>query len=887
MEIYKNFTLSSSKVEEQRNKYGSNRLTEKKQDGFWKKYFEAFNDPIIKILLVALVINLIFVFTGNAEWYEAVGIFVAVLLATFVSTFSEYSNEKAFAKLQAEADKIKCKVIRDGKVQETSIDDVVVGDYILLQAGDKVPADGVMVNGEIKVDQSALNGESEEATKTTPNSELEYGKEDDLLSSDRVFRGTIVTEGECIIKICKVGDNTVLGELAQEIQETTERETPLKVKLTKLANQISKFGYIGAVLIAVAYMFMQIHNGGYGAYFTSWQQPVQDLVDAIILAVIIIVMAVPEGLPLMIALVSGLNMKKMLKSNVLVKKINGIETAGSLNILFSDKTGTITKGKLEVVEFLDGDTNGYNDYNEVPNSLKVLLKNGIVENTSAIANKANGEINIVGGNGTERALFGFLGNDIEKDTTIETSSQIPFNSINKYSATTVRFKEQPEGEGYITLIKGAPEKIIDKCSHYFDKNGERKEFKNIAELGNAITERAKKSMRMLAFAISNDKIENNNIELRDMTLVGLVAIRDEVRPEAITAIKEVHSAGVQVVMITGDIKDTAVAIAKDAGIMTNENDLVLTSAELQEMSDTEIKNIIPKLRVVARALPSDKSRLVKLAQELNLVVGMTGDGVNDSPALKKADVGFAMGSGTEVAKEAGDIVILDDNFNSIEKAILFGRTIYNNIRMFIMFQLTINVAAVAISFLAPLLNLGTPLTIIQILYINLLMDTLAALMLGGEAPKEKYMKEKPKSRNESIVSGKMMSSILVGAGYITVFGLLLLMTTIFNGIIRPTEGNVEMYTVYFVAFIFASLFNGLNVRTEDFHLLKDIKKNKMFIILFVVIALITILMTFIGGEVLRMAPLDGAEWVLVAGLSIGMIIVDLIRKAIIKIFRKK
>lgn len=887
MEIYKNFTLSSSKVEEQRNKYGSNRLTEKKQDGFWKKYFEAFNDPIIKILLVALAINLIFVFTGNAEWYEAVGIFVAVLLATFVSTFSEYSNEKAFAKLQAEADKIKCKVIRDGKVQETSIDDVVVGDYILLQAGDKVPADGVMVNGEIKVDQSALNGESEEATKTTPNSELEYGKEDDLLSSDRVFRGTIVTEGECIIKVCKVGDNTILGKLAQEIQETTERETPLKVKLTKLANQISKFGYIGAVLIAVAYMFMQIHNGGYGAYFTSWQQPVQDLVDAIILAVIIIVMAVPEGLPLMIALVSGLNMKKMLKSNVLVKKINGIETAGSLNILFSDKTGTITKGQLEVVEFISAKGESYKNYINLPDNLKTLLKNGIVENTTAIANLEENKVNIIGGNNTERALFGFLEKDIEKDNKLEIVSQIPFNSVNKYSATTIRMANQPEGEGYITLIKGAPEKIIGHCSHYFDKDGNREEFNGVAELELEISNRAKKSMRMLAFAISNNTIENNNIELNDMTLVGVVAIRDEVRPEAITAIKEVQSAGIQVVMITGDIKDTAVAIAKDSGIIKNDNDIVLTSAELQEMSDEKLKEILPNLRAIARALPSDKSRLVKVAQEMNLVVGMSGDGVNDSPALKKADVGFAMGSGTEVAKEAGDIVILDDNFNSIEKAILFGRTIYNNIRMFIMFQLTINVAAVAISFLAPLLNLGTPLTIIQILYINLLMDTLAALMLGGEAPKEKYMKEKPKSRNESIVSGKMMSSILVGAGYITVFGLLLLMTTIFNGIIRPTEGNVEMYTVYFVAFIFASLFNGLNVRTENFHLLKDIKKNKMFIILFIVIALITILMTFIGGDVLRMAPLDGAEWVLVAGLSIGMVIVDLIRKAIIKFFRKK
>lgn len=887
MEIYKNFTLSSSKVEEQRNKYGSNKLTEKKQDGFWKKYFEAFSDPIIKILLVALVINLIFVFTGNAEWYEAVGIFVAVLLATFVSTFSEYSNEKAFAKLQAEADEIKCKVIRDGIVQEIQIDDIVVEDYVLLQAGDKVPADGVMVNGEIKVDQSTLNGESEDVAKITPKSELDYGKEDDVLAQDRVYRGTIVTEGEAIIKIAKVGDNTILGKLAQEIQETVERDTPLKVKLTKLANQISKFGYIGAVLIAVAYMFMQIHNGGYAEYFTTWQQPVQDLVDAVILAVIIIVMAVPEGLPLMIALVSGLNMKKMLKDNVLVKKINGIETAGSLNLLFSDKTGTITKGQLEVVEFLDSKRNSYKNYNEIPDNLKTLLKNSIVENTTAIANVQNNKVNIIGGNSTERALFGFLEYDIEHDKEVEIYQQIPFNSVNKYSATTIRMTNQPEGEGYITLIKGAPEKIIDKCTHYFNNMGRRYKFGEAPELEVEIVNRAKKSMRMLALAISNEPIENNNIELQDLTLIGVVAIRDEVRPEAITAIKEVQNAGIQVVMITGDIKDTAMAIAKDSGIITSENDIVLTSRELQDMSDDNVKEILPRLKVVARALPSDKSRLVKIAQEMNLVAGISGDGVNDASALKKADVGFAMGSGTEVAKEAGDIVILDDNLKSIDKAILFGRTIYNNIRMFIMFQLTINVAAVLISFLAPLLNLGTPLTIIQILYVNLLMDTLAALMLGGEAPKSKYMKEKPKSRNESIVSGKMLSSILTGAGYVTIFGLLLLATNVFHNIIKPSEGNVEMYTVYFVAFIFASLFNGLNVRTEDHHIFKDLRKNKMFIILFIVIALITILMTFIGGDVLRMAPLDGAEWLLVVGLSIGMIIIDLIRKWIVKIFKKK
>lgn len=633
MEIYKNFTLSSSKVEEQRNKYGSNKLTEKKQDGFWKKYFEAFSDPIIKILLVALVINLIFVFTGNAEWYEAVGIFVAVLLATFVSTFSEYSNEKAFAKLQAEADEIKCKVVRDGIVQEIQIDDIVVGDYVLLQAGDKVPADGVMVNGEIKVDQSTLNGESEDVTKITPKSELDYGKEDDVLAQDRVYRGTIVTEGEAIIKIAKVGDNTILGKLAQEIQETVERDTPLKVKLTKLANQISKFGYIGAVLIAVAYMFMQIHNGGYAEYFTTWQQPVQDLVDAVILAVIIIVMAVPEGLPLMIALVSGLNMKKMLKDNVLVKKINGIETAGSLNILFSDKTGTITKGQLEVVEFLDSKRNSYKNYNEIPDGLKTLLKNSIVENTTAIANVQNNKVNIIGGNSTERALFGFLEYDIEHDSGVEICQQIPFNSVNKYSATTIRMTSQPEGEGYITLIKGAPEKIINKCTHYFNNTGRRYKFGEAPELEVEIVNRAKKSMRMLALAISNEPIENNNIELQDLTLIGVVAIRDEVRPEAITAIKEVQSAGIQVVMITGDIKDTAMAIAKDSGIITSENDIVLTSRELQDMSDDNVKEILPRLKVVARALPSDKSRLVKIAQEMNLVAGMSGDGRQICPTL--------------------------------------------------------------------------------------------------------------------------------------------------------------------------------------------------------------------------------------------------------------
>ena len=323
----------------------------------------------------------------------------------------------------------------------------------------------------------------------------------------------------------------------------------------------------------------------------------------------------------------------MLKDNVLVKKINGIETAGSLNILFSDKTGTITKGQLEVVEFLDSKRNSYKNYNEIPDGLKTLLKNSIVENTTAIANVQNNKVNIIGGNSTERALFGFLEYDIEHDKEVEISQQIPFNSINKYSATTIRMTSQPEGEGYITLIKGAPEKIINKCTHYFNNMGRKYKFGEAPELEVEIANRAKKSMRMLALAISNKPIENNNIELQDLTLVGVVAIRDEVRPEAITAIKEVQNAGIQVVMITGDIKDTAMAIAKDSGIITSENDIVLTSRELQDMSDDNVKEILPRLKVVARALPSDKSRLVKVAQEMNLVAGMSGDGRHICPAL--------------------------------------------------------------------------------------------------------------------------------------------------------------------------------------------------------------------------------------------------------------
>ena len=768
----KTFGLTDEQVAQSKEKYGDNRLTEQARETFWQKLLENFGDPMIKILLVALVLNVIFWLLhqfagiGDTEWYEAVGIAAAVLIATFVSTFSEYNNENAFQKLQEEASLIKCKVYRNGEIAEIAINDIVVGDCVLLQSGDKIPADGIIVDGNLSVDQSVLNGESKEAKKiAVPENYKPDDSEDlDFLNEYKVFRGAVVCSGNAVMEVTVVGDKSVYGQIAKELQIDDDRESPLQVKLTKLANAISKFGYIGGVAIALAYMIksMFFFDGGISAYFANPDLLITiftDLLHALMFAVVVIVMAVPEGLPLMIAIVSSMNMKKMLNDNVLVRKVSGIETAGSLNILFSDKTGTITKGKLEAVNFLDGTGKEAKSFEEIKGKAGEMLALALKHNTNAVITGSGDTLKVVGGNPTERAVLQFVAHAEDKYPNVKAVYSVPFNSTNKYSATTI------EGDKNITLIKGAPEKLIQNCKYYYDEQGNKAKFDDKV-LNEKIDELANRAIRVLAVATSDTALTSDSLPEGDWTLIGVIGIRDEVRPESVTAIADVHDAGVQVVMITGDRKETAVAIAKDAGLLTSDDDVVLTSSELAKMSDEEVKEKILHIRVIARALPTDKSRLVRLSQELNLVVGMTGDGVNDSPALKKADVGFAMGGGTEVAKEASDIVILDDNFNSIAKAILYGRTIFNNIRKFITFQLSINISAVLISFIMPLLDLSNPLTITQILWVNLVMDTLAALALGGEPALKRYMKEQPKRRDESIVSKSMKSQLTVSTIWI-------------------------------------------------------------------------------------------------------------------------
>lgn len=900
----KKFGLTDAEAAESKKKFGDNSMTEQASESFWDKLKGNLGDPMIKILIVALLINVVLAILGITgvikegapEWYEPLGIFIAICLATLVSTFSEYKNENAFQKLQEEASRIMCKVYRNGVISEVAINDIVVGDAILLQSGDKIPADGIIIDGDIKVDQSVLNGESREAKKfAIPEGWKDTDENTNFDNEHKVFRGAVVCSGNAVMQVTVVGDKSVYGKIASELQTDDDRETPLKVKLGKLANGISKFGYIGGVAIALAMLVKSFFFDPDFSFMienaVNWIGILEAVINAVMIAVVVIVMAVPEGLPLMIAIVSAQNMGKMLKDNVLVRKVAGIETAGSLNILFSDKTGTITKGKLEAINFIDGAVNEYKTMNDIDGKLKDLLALSIHKNTLSIISGEGKNRKVLGGNATERAILGFAV-DSPSNADVIAVGNIPFNSTNKYSATQI------DGQYSLSLIKGAPEKILKRCSHYYDKNGEKKPF-DINTLNAKIDELANRAIRVLAVATSEDALGEESLpDGGNWTLVGCLGIRDEVRPESVTAIKEVKGAGVQVVMITGDRRETAVAIAKEAGLIDNEKtNLMLTSDELSKMSDEEVKAKLKDIRVIARALPSDKSRLVRLAQELDLVAGMTGDGVNDSPALKKADVGFAMGGGTEVAKEASDIVILDDNFNSIDKAILYGRTIFNSIRKFIVFQLTINVAAVLISFVCPLIGIAAPLSVIQILWVNLVMDTLAALAFGGEPALKRYMKEKPKRRNEPIISKYMMSQIITGAGWSFILSAALLILGNYPGKTSFLEGwglirepsdiakdldgeHAILHTAYFAFFILIAVFNAFNARTEKFNLFDNLGKNKGFLIVFGIITAVQVVMTYVGGTILSGWGLNLTEWLLVLGMGISIIPIDLIRKAI-------
>ena len=589
---------------------------------------------------------------------------------------------------------------------------------------------------------------------------------------------------------------------------------------------------------------------------------------------------------MMIAVVLSLNMRKLLRANVLVRKLLGIETSGSLNILFSDKTGTLTEGRLQVAAVLTGDSKNYNDLTEVPEPVMNEIGFGLRNNTSASIDLTDPEKPlIVGANSTEKALLQFLGKKLAEKDDLQVVADIPFNSAYKFSATQV------DGSRSLTLVKGASEIVIASCTHYLDSEGKTQPLNDHDELKHSMAELSDRAMRLIGLAYSEEPINGTSLPEK-LTLVSVFGLRDEMRPQSKPAVLSAQQAGIQVVMITGDSKDTAQAIAREVGIIRGENPKVITSSELGELSDDQVKELLPELCVVARALPTDKSRLVKLAKQMNLVVGMTGDGVNDAPAVKNADVGFAMGNGTDMTKESSDIVILDNNFISLTNAVLYGRTLLKSIRKFLIFQLSVNVAAILVAFLGPFFGIDLPLTMTQLLWINIVMDTLAAFAFSGEAALNRYMREKPTPMDASLVNNDMWSAILVNGITIAILSLFFLTSDTVSAWFPCDElrcgdpsnpdydSRAVLLTAFFGFFVFVNNFNKFNSRTEGINLFEHILENRNFIFVVILIFFLQTVFTYIGGEVLRTVGLTLTEWIYVIGFSILIIPVDLIRKLV-------
>lgn len=860
--------LTSDEVIKNRKKYGNNSLTKKNNDTFFKLLLETLSDPIIKILLIALGIKTIFLIK-DFDWYETVGIVIAIMVASLISSISEYGSMRAFNKLTEETSLIKVRAKRDNKVIEIPINDVVYNDIILLGEGDKVPADGIIVSGTIAVDESMLDGEAKEKYKKAC---IDINKIED---DNKVYMSSVVYNGSALMLVTQVGDNTIYGKLAQELQEK-EDPSPLKLRLTELAKNISRIGYVASFLVAFSFLFNKIfilnefNISMILSTLTNYKIMFSYILEAMTLCVTIIVVAVPEGLPMMITLVLSSNMKTMLKNNVLVRKLMGIETAGNINVLFTDKTGTLTNGKLEVVGILSSSLEEI-DIKKLNSRMKELFMDSLSVNNESVYDTKNNKI--IGGNITDKAILNYVKLYKSKAKVI---NRMPFSSEKKYMFTKI-----DNMGNKIKLIKGAPEVIINASNSYYDEFGIKKNISDKNKILSKVKELSGSKLRLIAMAISDDIFVTDN--LKNITLLGFIVLADSIRENVLEGINLVKSASIQTIMITGDNKETAVSIARELNLIESAEDIVITSDKLDKMTNEDIIKIFPKIRVIARAMPSDKSRLVNIAHEQGMVCGMTGDGVNDAPALKKADVGFAMGSGTEVAKEASDIVILDNNFMSIAQSVLYGRTIFKSIRKFIICQLTINLCSLTVSIIGPFIGIPVPITVVQMLWINMIMDTLSGLAFSYEPALNDYMKEPPKKKSDHIINRYMISQILVTGIYSSIICIFFMKSSIINNIYTP----ISKLTAFFGLLIFISIFNALSARTNRLNITANINKNKVFIAIIGFITIVQIFIIYKGGDLFRTHGLNMKEFIIMFILSISVLPVDFIRKIIIKMLYDK
>lgn len=862
--------LTAEQVILSRTQYGENKLPEKKLKTGFQFFMETFKDKLNMILLAMMVVFAVLAVVGQGSFSEPAGIFVVLLAIAVINTKNGLKSQKSTKELKDKTSVHYCNVIRDGKTRHINTTELVVGDVVLVQSGEAIYADGYLVEGKISVDNSVLNGESKECKKSPIEGFVYKVKEtitgDDYVDQNSLFSGATVLDGEGKMIVTSVGKNTVNGRTILSMEEIEDTKTSLEMQLDDLAGQISKFGYVGATVIIVASLITEIIKlGGLSAYFDLGVVGIiSNILTIAVTALTIVVAAVPEGLPLIISLITSQNANVMIKNNVLAKHTNKIPEAGNIQLLCTDKTGTLTKGVLEPVRNIT--LNG--DDIEGDSLVHKLFNANVCLNSSAMFDSAN---TIVGGNATERALLGMVSVNTYRDilNDFPVVDRKSFNSANKYSAVTVQ-----ETDEVVTYYKGAPEKLLAKATTFINKDGEEEKIDPKAVQG-LIYGFTNKAMRVIATGCSRLPIGDELPD--DLVLTSLVAIRDDVRPEVPEAVRKMHEAGVQVMMVTGDVITTATAIAKDAGLICSEEDIAMSAIDFDNLSDDEAKEKLPYIKVIARATPQTKLRIVRLAQELGLCVAMTGDGTNDAPALKAADVGFSMGSGTDVCKEAGDIIITDDNFVSITNAVLLGRTFMHNVLKFLKFQLPINVSLVLLSIISPILLGVEAVAAVQILIINIVMDSLNSLSFGGEPAKDEYMKEQPIPKGSKLLDKHTISQIIVSVvAFLCVFAITLISPA------RSFFGTDAQYeTVRFALIVIMATVNGFNIRTDSYNLFAGITKNKMFGKIAVAIFVMTILLAQFGGAALHCSPLSVAQWLGIFGLSLVVVPVDLARKYIL------
>ncbi len=866
--------LSDSQVAESKSKNGTNELSKKESESLWSMFIGAFDDIWIKVLCGALILKIVLAvlghfvpaLSGGNDVVEIISIIMAIALATGFSTLSEYRNTSRSEALQEEYNKTYAKVIRNGKLIRILTSEIVKGDTVLVQAGDKVPVDGLLFEGSIKVSQAALNGESRDETKKAAST-MDEALSTDYASENKVFMGSVVTSGEAYMVATVIGDASELGKINKALtddDEEEERKDTSSLKLEKVAAGIGKIGVSAAAIAGVLHVVFSLINGGWeeGKFVVTILLLVA---EAVMLMASIVIMAVPEGLPMMNSLVQSMNTESMYKKNILVSHKAAFSDSAYMNVLFSDKTGTITEGNLSLVEFITGD-------GEVTGS---IVDSEFIEaiTLNNLAKVSEGKA--IGSNNMDRALLTYAlnnGYDDSKNDPEKVAEISGFDSEKKCATVTLK-----DGTVY---WKGATENIINQVTHYVLPNGEEKAFtaESKKKVEEQMVNEAKRTMKLLSVA----KITNGKT-----VLLAVLCLRDNVRKDAIETVKILNKAGIQVVMVTGDAEETAVAIAKEAGILKDESvDVVLTHETLEKMSDDELKEKLPFLRVVSRAKPLDKRRLVSIAQKLENVCGMTGDGVNDAPALKQADIGFAMGDGTAVAQEAGDVVILNNSLTSIKDCVLNSRTMAKSVGKFLIFQLTVNISTLLMNILAPVLGIVEPFSIVQILWINLIMDTLAAMAFGGEPILERYMNEKPALRTDNILTKYIKSAIGCSSVFITVISILILKNVggLTSRLIPEGCKNPEMYTktFMFAFFIYSIIFNSLNTRSEKANLFEHLGENKRFVLVMGSIFILQTLIIEFGGAVFETVMLDPKTLLVSMGLGLLIIPVDLIRKLFVR-----